>query len=88
MDLTPALLRTIINNFWMVYGKTEDDFKLRDNLILMLNSLHTFWVMKHLILHCDFHKWNLCVGIANDPIRYYSDFINERVHLYDKGFLI
>jgi hypothetical protein len=88
MSLTPELLKTVINNLWSIYGKTEEDFKLRDAFTAMLDTTHTFWVMKHITQHCDHHNWWLVVGIANDPIDYYNCLTNESVHLYNKGYII
>jgi hypothetical protein len=88
MNLTPALLRSIICNLWSVYGKTENDAKLQNAFISMTETLHPFWVMKHLVQHCDHHNWIYTVGISNDPKLYFDLFINETIHLYDKGFII
>ena len=88
MSLTPTLLRSIISNLWSVYGSTEEDTKLMNAFIGMTNTLHTFWVMKHLVQHCEHHRWIYTVGIANDPKLYFDYLNNESIHLYNKGFII
>jgi hypothetical protein len=88
MSLSPALLRSIICNLWEVYGKTDEDLKLRDAFVSMTETLHPFWVMKHLSQQCDYHNWNFVIGIATDPKLYYQYLNNDMIHLYDKGFII
>ena len=88
MSLTPDLLSTVIRNLWSIYGKSDEDFKLRDAFINMLDTTHPFWVMKHITQHCDHHNWWLVVGIAKDPVEYYELLTNETIHLYNKGYIL
>lgn len=68
-SITKDNLRCIINTTYEMFGNLRE-YRMRDALLMMIDTTPLIWVLRHFLRECDHHNWNLAVVFAERPLEF------------------